>query len=206
MPVDTTTARDSRAVNGDTWVIGISATDSAGELVAATMALSVFAPSGELTGDDAVAWEATDVVGLYEASVPLTEPGRWLAVGTASGTATGRTAWSCHSHSLTSHGAMPCTGDVVKYLRKDAEPYSSDDLAEALAAEAAAQRAKCRTGPVYSADLREALLRRVAVNLAKRNVTLGLVGTDSEAGASRLPTSDPEIRRLEGPYRKWPVG
>lgn len=48
--------------------------------------------------------------------------------------------------------------------------------------------------------LEEALCRRVAVNLARRGVPLGMQLSD--VGTARISTKDPEVRRLEGPYRK----
>ncbi|MBB3041152.1 hypothetical protein [Nocardioides soli] len=52
--------------------------------------------------------------------------------------------------------------------------------------------------------LAEALCRRVAVNLARRGLPLGMQMSD--VGPARLTTNDPEVRRLEGPYRKLVVG
>jgi hypothetical protein len=85
--------------------------------------------------------------------------------------------------------------------------WTDDDVADALAAESAAQRAVCRVPAAYPADLGEALKRRVAVNLARRPLALGMTQGDAETGtASYLPGSDPEVRRLEGPWRRLVVG
>jgi hypothetical protein len=55
-------------------------------------------------------------------------------------------------------------------------------------------------------DLREALLRRVAANLARRQLgPLPGPQGDSETPAI-VPARDPEVRRLEGPWRKTTVG
>ncbi|WP_395691793.1 hypothetical protein [Nocardioides sp.] len=95
--------------------------------------------------------------------------------------------------------------DVRNYLGASVAAWSDEDLELALRAEGAAQDARCRyptEEPAY--DLREALCRRVAVNLARRGLPLGMQAT--EVGAARLSTTDPEIRRLEQPYRKVLVG
>jgi hypothetical protein len=55
--------------------------------------------------------------------------------------------------------------------------------------------------------LREALCRRVQVNLAKRALPLGVIDQSSDGGGSSfVPRIDPEVRRLEAPYRKLVVG
>lgn len=53
-------------------------------------------------------------------------------------------------------------------------------------------------------DLAEALKRRVARNLAMRSLPLGV--QSDELGATRVGSVDPEVRRLEGPYRRLAVG
>ena len=91
-------------------------------------------------------------------------------------------------------------------------------VSSALATEKAAQAAQCKipqdvTDPLvpvddYTPDLAEALCRRVAANLANRNLPLGIQTTVSEFGgsAARVGGQDREVRRLEGPYRKRAVG
>jgi hypothetical protein len=49
--------------------------------------------------------------------------------------------------------------------------------------------------------LDQALKRRVARALAARGVTLGVISTDADLGATRLPRWDAEIERYEAPYR-----
>jgi hypothetical protein len=79
-------------------------------------------------------------------------------------------------------------------------------LADALAAEQSAQADRCRIDP-YTAALREALLRRVARNLAARAVPIATF-TSFEGGgtSSRVPQVDAEISRFEAPYRRRKVG
>lgn len=62
-------------------------------------------------------------------------------------------------------------------------------------------------GGVSAPDLREALARRVVVNLARRGITLGVVEQGSDGGGpSFIPRMDAEVKRLEAPYRKLVVG
>ena len=57
---------------------------------------------------------------------------------------------------------------------------------------------------LHPSPLREAVLRRVARNLAQRKVPLGI--QEGELGNLRVLGRDSEINRLEAPYRKWAVG
>lgn len=93
----------------------------------------------------------------------------------------------------------PTLNEVAGYVVKPID----DRLTEAYYAEAAAQDACCRTTG-YGADLAEALKRRVACNLARRNVPLGVQMNDT--GGVAVGTYDPEVRRLERPYRRLVVG
>jgi hypothetical protein len=96
---------------------------------------------------------------------------------------------------------------VAAYLG-DASSWTEDQVTEALAAETAAQAAAC-TIPLttWPADLTEALKRRVARNLAMRALPLGAQASISEVGVGTFrPGSDSEVRRLEAPHRRHPVG
>lgn len=101
---------------------------------------------------------------------------------------------------------MPTTDDVATYLGASAASWATAELQDALDAESAAQRQVCRIRAQYPADLRQALLRRVARNLAMRSAPLAVLEGDAEIGASRLPGRDPEVRRLEAPHRRLVVG
>lgn len=96
--------------------------------------------------------------------------------------------------------AVPDVEAVAAYLGKEA---SDPKVVDAYAAEVAAQASTCRVEP-YVDDLGQALKRRVARNLAMRGVPLGV--QMSEVGGTFLGRNDPEVRRLEAPYRKLPVG
>lgn len=103
--------------------------------------------------------------------------------------------------------AKPVLADVQEYLTVSGQAGSWDvsELTRALAAEDAAQSRMCRRPLVdadWGDDLSEALLRRVARNLAMRKAPLGLTQSSGELEATRISGVDPEIRRLEGPHRK----
>lgn len=94
---------------------------------------------------------------------------------------------------------VPTVEEVATRLDKPL----SDEIAGAYAAEVADQAARCRVSD-YSAALGEALVRRVQRAMAMRNLPLGVI--QDEAGSTRIGTTDPEVRRLEAPYRKVVVG
>lgn len=82
------------------------------------------------------------------------------------------------------------------------------EIANALAAEIAAQGRVVSYPPGGSPDLDEALKRRVVRNLAMRSLTLAVVpgNLDTGAGPVRPSLMDPEVRRLERPYPRLPSG
>lgn len=94
--------------------------------------------------------------------------------------------------------AVPDADAVADYLG-----VAAADVADALAAEQADQAARCRVEP-YNEALAAALMRRVARNLAMKSVPLG-VQADGLGGTLRLSSTDPEVRRLEAPYRRLKV-
>ena len=102
---------------------------------------------------------------------------------------------------------MPRTlADVTAYLGADAASQWSDaELTSALTAEAGAQATRVKAAALMGVpDVDEALMRRVARNLAMRKVPLGIAASEIEA--TRVSGTDPEIRRLEAPYRRVVVG
>lgn len=102
----------------------------------------------------------------------------------------------------------PTVAEVVDYLG-DQAPRNEGVLVGAYYAEKAAQQTVCNV-PLdtadWPADLREALCRRVARNIAMRGLPLGLQPLLDDSGAAvRVGRDDPEVRRLEAPYRKRKV-
>lgn len=96
--------------------------------------------------------------------------------------------------------------DVIDYLRESAASWSAADIQDALDAETAAQARVCRIPDPVPADLEQSLKRRVQRNLALRQLPLAVLRGDAEAGDTVLPGSDPEVRRLERPFRRLKVG
>lgn len=136
--------------------------------------------------------------GWWMTVVLLDEPGRWVAhVAAAGGGAADFTAWV---GTIVPASGMPDRDALSVYIGDHS--YSDAELDDALAAEAAAQRRRCRIPAVYEADLANALKRRAMRNLFMRRLPLALPQGDAETGMSMLPADDPEVRRLERPYRK----
>lgn len=112
---------------------------------------------------------------------------------------------------------QPDTAAVGAYLASIGGPSrSSEEIAQALATEKAAQARVCRVPqptddeptPDWPDDLAEALMRRVAVNLAVRVLPLGVqvTLTDTAVATTSVGGRDAEVRRLEAPHRKLVTG
>jgi hypothetical protein len=100
-------------------------------------------------------------------------------------------------------GTRPTLAQIKDYLKDAATGWSDPQIQAALDVEAAAQARTCRIGATFPPDLAEALKRRVRRNLTMRGIPLGV--QTSEVGPIRVGR-DPEIRRLEAPFLKLPVG
>jgi hypothetical protein len=106
------------------------------------------------------------------------------------------------------------TADAARWAVVDGEDTTYPEITSALAAETAAQ-ARRVTYPVDeddalvdTPDLDEALKRRTVRNLAMRALPLSVIPGNLDAGTGpvRPGGSDPEIRRLETPYRRLVAG
>jgi len=158
-----------------------------------------------VTVTDPAAAETTPTVenlgsGRYRAVVYPAAAGRWTAaVDTGYGAA-----------ALVAYVNAPVLPPDVTALTAYITPTSveTDRLTEVLSTEIRAQRNVCDLPAEYSSDLREAVLRRCACNLARQGIPLAVVQGDAESGTSSVmpPTHDPEVRRLEGPWRKLVTG
>lgn len=105
----------------------------------------------------------------------------------------------------------PTTEETTAYLADSGSSWTPEQIAAAYAAEKAAQASVCKVpadADPWPADLAEALFRRVAHNLALRALPLGVAPsiTDGAIAIARPGGTDAEVRRLEAPYRKRPVG
>lgn len=187
---------------GDTWLPTVLVvSDTTGWAVTATVTATVTDPDGIEV--DPAPTPTTPTRGIYVVTVGLDAPGRWLVEVTADDH--GVVAFAAEVVGVTATDDLPTAADVEDYLGQTS--YDTAEIEAALTAERSAQAARCRVGAVYPPDLREALLRRVARNLAMRALPLGVQFGNGEGGDStRLSQYDPEIRRLEAPYRKLVLG
>ena len=94
--------------------------------------------------------------------------------------------------------------EVREYAGATIQQHTDPVVADAIKAETLAQSRVCKIPTEVPDDLREALLRRVVRNLAMRALPLGVQA--DEMGGIRLGSNDPEVRRLEGPFRRRTVG
>jgi hypothetical protein len=100
---------------------------------------------------------------------------------------------------------LPTYADVTDYIGGTLGRFDDNDIQDALDAETEAQAAVCRTTP-YTYSLRQALLRRISRALAMKRLPLSMTQGDAEGANQIVPGRDPEVRRLEAPYRKLKVG
>ena len=184
---------------GGQWLIEVETTDLDGQLVDAAPTVAVTLPDG--TDDPTPPDVELVTTGRYRAAYTVAVPGRHVAAAAAEGDVA---VFAAHVLAVTAGNAMPDAADVVAYL--GVTSFTEPEIQSALDAEAAAQQKVCRVGAVYPPDLAEALKRRVARNLAMRGLPLAVPQGDAEGGPSFVPGSDPEVRRLEAPHRRFAFG
>lgn len=141
--------------------------------------------------------------GRYRAEYVVLTTGRYIARAVTA--ASGAADFTAYVTATVAGTAMPNVEDLDDYLTSaGGHSWSDIDLQDALDVEGAAQRGVCRVPAAYPADLRHALLRRAARNLALRKVALATAAGVDDNGDRQLtiPGLDREIRRYEAPYRK----
>lgn len=186
---------------GEAWVLTVETLDATSDVLSSVVVptAAVTNPAGVVTAPAMVemttgVWSLTTTVGVA---------GRWVAtVATPEDVASA----AAYAAGVTTAAGMPTVDDVAHYLRDASSGWSVTELTRALSAERAAQRAKCGERAAYPDDLREALMRRVARNLAMRGLPLAVNMGDADTASTILPGNDPEVRRLEAPWRKLSVG
>lgn len=104
--------------------------------------------------------------------------------------------------------AVPTVEECQTRLKLPAERVPAEELADVLAGEVEIQAQLCRipaagVPPVdtFPVALRNALFRRVQRAVALKALPLAVLQGDAEQGQTYLPSNDPEVRRLERPYR-----
>lgn len=110
---------------------------------------------------------------------------------------------------------MPDLAAVKEWLGLEVDDQVDDTLLEtSLAAAIAAQERVCfyvadaEGNGVVTDDLYEAVLLRTQRYAARRSSPEGVVGISGTSGdfaAARLPSTDADIVRLEGPWLRTPV-
>jgi hypothetical protein len=197
MSVEAVTPQTERLDVGDTWDFRVSVHPRVTPVARVIKPAIGDAEPEEVT----VAVTGDDDTGIYTGLYVLEAPGRYLATMSVEGIGGGSESFTVDADPP--EAARPNRNAIKTYLGQTGLSYDDDQIDSALTAELAAQDAVCRIRD-YTADLAEALKRRVARNLAMHNVPLGIQA--DETGGTRVGSIDPEIRRLEAPYKKRVVG
>lgn len=185
---------------GSPWVLRALATDdTTGHATSATVVAAVTLPDGTAAPAPTVT-EVTNFAGVYRAAYVPTVGGRHLATLT-DGVVT--LHFAAMAEDVVDNAGMPDVVDVDNYLGDHSA--SDAELQETLDQETAAQWRVCRVPATYPADLRGALLRRVQRALAFKGLALA-VRENADGDAVIIPGRDPEVRRLEAPFRKVVIG
>lgn len=192
-----TTAQGMTAPVGGAWTPGFVATDESGDLsTAVTPTVVVKRPDGSTVTPA----PALDPDRNWYVLYTLDAPGRYtMHVSTPEDALD----FAVYAYAP---GTPPTVDEVRAYLGGRASGWSAVQVDGAFRAELGAQRDKCGEVPEYPDQLREALYRRVSRNLAMRNLPLAVAVGDADAGPTVLPGNDPEVRRLEAPWRKLVIG
>lgn len=180
---------------GAVWELVIAVTDDCFP-AAVTPTVLVTVPAGP---DVAATVEAYG--GGWKATYPTVSAGLHTALVQAS--PYGAVAVAALVNAVAGLAAWPTREDLDTYLREHSA--TDQELDDALAGERQAQFIACKIPGAYPADLRNALLRRCARYLALKGIPLAVLQGDGENGNLILPGRDPEVRRLEGPYRRFVV-
>lgn len=186
---------------GAGWVLRALATDDDSSAVAdVTVTATVTLPDGTAVTPAPAVTTSGRFAGVHRAVFVPTVAGRHLATLTDGE----RTLhFAALVEDVLDNAGMPDLADVEEYLGDHSA--SDAEIQQALDQETAAQWRVCRVPATYPADLRGALLRRVQRALAMKGLALAVrEGADGESLV--VPGRDPEIRRLEAPFRKVRFG
>lgn len=196
-------------VLGDTVRLTFVTQDGDGDPYTATTATLTVAEDGGSPSSVTVTESTT--TGVYEALYLTTAAGAFTATFTYTGAGAAPDGSDEPGGVLTDRflvvGADPANLTVAMLRDYLVDTSATDaEIGDALLAERFAQAQRCRTEP-YTPDLLQALKRRVARNLAARRVPVAtFTAFDGGQTSQRVPAHDAEIRRLESPYRRRPVG
>lgn len=183
---------------GNTVPLSFLALDSAGDAVSpSTATLTITLPDGT-TATPSITEDA-DTTGLFELDYVPASAGGYSAVLATTGP-----AWADSRSFVVVSGALyPLTLAEAKSYLGDVTATDAQ-VAQAVTVEQAAQARRCRVDD-FGPDLRDALLRRVARNLAAGWASAQFSSFDGVSTGARVTATDPEIERLERPYLRWAV-
>jgi len=184
----------SRSV-GDVWDILVDVRDADGCLVDAAPVVTVTLPDAST----ATPTVETITTGVYRVTYTVAVSGRYVASAVSAGY--GLAYFAAYVSAVTTGTGVPTVAEYKDYVKNDFGSWTDAEIQSTIDVEASAQRAVCRVGAIIAPDLRSAILRRVRVNLSRRTLPV-LITVDSDGNNSFIPSRDPEVRRLEGPYRK----
>lgn len=185
-------------VVGGTWTVRVLTTDTdTGAPTAPTLTATVTLPDGSV---GSVTFSSTTVSGVFRVLIGIEDVGRHI-LRVDDGVDV--VAFVAQGVSLTEQGGMPDVTELDDYL--DEHSWTDAQLQQVLDQETAAQARVCRIPAAYPADLRGALLRRAQVALAMKAISLGMI-QPADGDPSMVPGNDPQVRRLEKPWRKVVIG
>jgi hypothetical protein len=202
MMVSVLSASSAELAVGQMWRIRV-----AGGATAPT--LSVMLPD-DTTLTPAVTFEADgrddEMRQLWLAEVLPVDPGRYVAsVTDGEG---GNALLLAYVSTVTTSAAMPSGDTLDDWLGAGEHSWTEPELADAMRIALDAQRRVCRVSAVYPDDLREAVHRRAALYLYRRKQLTAQARDDGDFDSSPTlpPGRDFEVRSLEAPFRKTPIG
>lgn len=184
---------------GDQWRLLVGVQDDDGNYGQSAPTVTLTDPAGTVTSPAMLLQTA----GCWRVYYTIAAAGRHVARVVSAGF--GAADFTAYANAIVSAAGLPVLADVKTYLGPTS--FSDAEISDALNAEAASQRRRCRVPADYPADLGQALKRRVARNLALRGLPLAVLRGDADGGeATVLPGTDPEVRRLERDWRKVVLG
>jgi hypothetical protein len=185
---------------GDAWILRVLSTGDDGPPGDAPT-MVVTDPAGL---SSSVTVEETTCPGVYTGVHIVDVAGRWTAQAIL---APYRAYFVAEAYDVvdgSTGNELPTHEDVTAYMGPHS--YTDQQVSDMLAQERAAQFNVCRVPAAYPPDLRGALLRRTQRALAMLHLALAVKETVEGESQVIVPGRDPEVRRLEAPYRKVTVG
>lgn len=185
--------------NGGAWVLRVLVADETGAPPATVPTVEITTPGGAVGPFD---MDATDCTGVYRLTYFTGVIGRHTAI--ALHPEHGAASFVAEVVDVVDTADLPSVESCNNYMGEHS--YTDEDVADALAQERDAQYRVCRVPATYPNDLRGALHRRVQRALHMRALALAVRETTDGESQVIVPGNDPEVRRLEKPWRRLPIG